>query len=194
MEKENQTDHVAETPLERLLAERLKALRAERGWSLDELARQSTVSRATLSRLENGEVSPTTSVLGKLCTAYGLTMSRLMRMVEEGYIPVMRRGEQAVWTDPENGFRRCSVSPPAKALAGEALECELQPGTRISYEGTPRQGLEHHLLLLDGQLQVTVSGQAHALLPGDCLRYQLDGPSAFVTPASAGARYILFIV
>ena len=31
-------------------------------------------------------------------------------------------------------------------------------------------------------------------LPGDCLRYQLFGPSAFVTPANSGARYLLFIV
>jgi transcriptional regulator with XRE-family HTH domain len=194
MENHKTTEVELETTLDRLLAERLKLLRGERGWSLDELAKRSAVSRATLSRMENGEVSPTTSVLGKLCTAYGLTMSRLMRMVEEGYLPLMRRSEQPVWTDPENGFRRRSVSPPARALAGEALECELQPGTRISYEGTPRQGLEHHLLLVDGQLQVTVGGQAHELLPGDCLRYQLDGPSSFVTPAGTGARYLLFIV
>jgi transcriptional regulator with XRE-family HTH domain len=38
---------------DRRLAERLRALRGERGWSLDELARRSGVSRATLSRLEN---------------------------------------------------------------------------------------------------------------------------------------------
>ena len=38
-----------------------------------------SVSRASLSRLENAEVSPTASVLGRLCAAYGLTMSRLMR-------------------------------------------------------------------------------------------------------------------
>ncbi len=180
--------------IDRRIAQRLKGLRSERGWSLEELARRSNVSRATLSRLENAEVSATASVLGKLCAAYDLTVSRLMYMVEEDFAPLVRRNAQSVWTDPESGFRRRSVSPPARTLAGEALECELEPGTRITYDRPPRHGLEHHLLLIDGRLEVTVDGHTYALRPGDCLRYQLFGPSAFTTPEGRSARYFLFIV
>lgn len=184
----------ADTSIDRRIAERLRALRAERGWSLDELARRSDVSRATLSRLENAEVSPTASVLGKLCAAYDLSVSRLMYLVEEDFAPLVRRDEQPLWTDPETGFRRRSVSPPARPLAGEVLECTLEPGTRITYDRPPRRGLEHHLLLLDGRLEVTVGGHTCDLRPGDCLRYQLFGPSAFATPEKRSARYVLFIV
>lgn len=176
------------------LAQRLHALRAERGWSLDELAQRSGVSRATLSRLENADVSPTANVLGKLCAAYGLTMSRLMRMVEDDFTAVVRREAQALWVDASLGFRRRCVSPPAQTLAGEALECELAAGTRIDYDSPPRPGLEHHLLLVEGALTVSVDGKQHALLPGDCLRYQLFGASAFLTPPESAARYYLFIL
>lgn len=179
---------------EQRLAARLKQLRVEQGWSLDQLASASQVSRATLSRLENGEVSPTTSVLGKLCAAYGLAMSRLLRMVEDDFPPLLRRAQQSVWTDPDTGFRRRSVSPPSRALAGEALECELDAGVTITYTASPRPGMEHHLLLQEGKLNVTVDGRAHDLLAGDCLRYQLHGPSAFTTPPDSGARYFLFLV
>lgn len=185
------SDH---TSIDLLIAQRLKGLRAERGWSLDELARRSNVSRATLSRLENAEVSPTTSVLGKLCAAYGLTLSRLMHMVEDNFVPLIRRSTQSVWTDPTIGFRRRSVSPPAQTLAAEALECELEPATRITYDRPPRLGLEHHLLLIEGQLEVSVDGHTYDLRPGDCLRYQLFGPSAFATPQHCAARYILFLL
>jgi transcriptional regulator with XRE-family HTH domain len=180
--------------IDRRIAQRLRGLRAERNWSLDDLARLSNVSRATLSRLENAAVSPTASVLGKLCVAYGLPMSRLMRMVEDEFTPLVPREAQAVWSDASVGFRRRSVSPPAQALSGEALECELEAGVRIDYDASPRAGLEHHLILLEGQLQITVDGRSHALQAGDCLRYQLFGPSAFVTPAHCAARYILFII
>ncbi|MEG1117678.1 MAG: helix-turn-helix transcriptional regulator, partial [Janthinobacterium sp.] len=47
---------LTENGTEQRLAARLKQLRVERGWSLDQLAGASQVSRATLSRLENGEV------------------------------------------------------------------------------------------------------------------------------------------
>jgi transcriptional regulator with XRE-family HTH domain len=176
------------------IAQRLRGLRAERRWSLDALAQRSGVSRATLSRLENTEVSATASVLGKLCAAYGLPMSRLMRMVEGDFDPLVRRDAQSVWTDSSVGFRRRSVSPPAQTLAAEVLACELEPGARITYDRPPRPGLEHHLLLIKGQLEITVDGKAHDLRPGDCLRYQLFGPSAFATPRRCGASYYLFIV
>jgi len=182
------------TPIDRLIAQRLKSLRAERGWSLDELARRSNVSRATLSRFENAEVSPTASVLGKLCTVYGLTMSRLMHLVEDDFVPLVRQSAQLVWVDQTVGFRRRSVSPPAHGLAAEVLECELEPGMRITYDGPPRSGLEHHLLLIEGRLEVSVDGRSYDLRPGDCLRYQLFGPSAFATPEHCSAKYILVIV
>lgn len=187
-------DTIVDMSLDRRLAKRLRDLRAERRWSLEELARRSAVSRATLSRLENAEVSPTASVLGRLCAAYGLTMSRLMHMVEDDFAPLVRREAQPMWTDPETGFRRRSISPPARSLAGEALEGALGPGVRITYDAPPRPGLEHHLLLLDGRLEVTIEGRAHALRPGDCLRYQLFGPSAFATPGDSGAHYVLFVL
>jgi transcriptional regulator with XRE-family HTH domain len=179
---------------DRRIAQRLKSLRTERGWSLDELARLAAISRATLSRMENGEVSPTASVLGKLCAVYGLTMSRLMRMVEDEFIALLARADQPVWTDPSAGFRRRSVSPPAHALAGEVIECELDPAACIRYDGPPRPGLEHHLHLIAGRLDLSVDGVAHQLHPGDCLRYQLAGASVFSTPPDIGARYFVFIV
>ncbi|HKD76031.1 MAG TPA: helix-turn-helix domain-containing protein [Ktedonobacterales bacterium] len=180
--------------IDQLIARRLKELRTERGWSLDDLAQRSTVSRATLSRLENAEVSPTASVLNKLCAAYGLTLSRLLYMVEEGFAPLIRRNAQSVWIDQTSGFRRRSVSPPAQALVGEVLECELEAGTRITYDRPPKEGLEHHLLLIEGRLEVSVNGHTYELWPNDCLRYQLFGPSVFATSAQCAARYLLFIV
>jgi transcriptional regulator with XRE-family HTH domain len=176
------------------IAARLRALRAERGWSLDELARRSGLSRATLSRLENADVSATAASLGKLCAAFGLTMTRLMRLVEEAYQPKLAPPNQPVWTDPGTGFVRRSLSPPAAGLAGEVIECLLPSGTHIAYDAPARPGLEHHLIMLDGRLMVEIEGAAHELSKGDTLRYQLFGSSRFVTPDDAAARYHLFIV
>ena len=180
--------------IDRRIAQRLRELRRQHGWSLDGLAQRSQVSRATLSRLENGEVSATANVLGKLCAAYGLTLSRLMLLVEDDFVPLVRRDTQPVWTDPTTGFRRRSVSPPARTLAGEALLGDLAPGQCLVYDRPPRPGLEHHLILIGGDLSVTVEGRTYELRPGDCLRYQLFGASTFTTPDHSAAHYILFIV
>jgi transcriptional regulator with XRE-family HTH domain len=180
--------------IEQRIAQRLKDLRVERGWSLDDLAGRSGVSRATLSRLENSATGPTTGMLSKLCAAFGMTMSRLMHMAEGDFPALVRRASQGTWTDPALGFKRRAVSPPARRLAGEVIEGELGPGTRIAYDHVPKPGLEHHLLLLEGQLEITIGGERHELKAGDCLRYQLFGPSAFATSKKTSARYLIFMV
>src|SRR5262245_48327919 len=153
-----ETAEMIDATIGRRIAQRLKNLRLERGWSLDDLAGRSGVSRATLSRLENSAISPTTAMLSKLCAAYGMTMSRLMHMAEGDFPALMRRASQGLWTDPALGFRRRAVSPPARSLAGEVIEGELGPGTRIAYDHVPKPGLEHHLLLLEGRLVITIGG------------------------------------
>lgn len=181
-------------PLGARIAARLRALRAERQWSLEDLARLSGVSRATLSRLEKADVSATAQQLGRLCAAFGLPLSRLMLMIEGEFPPLMPQAAQPIWRDPATGFTRRSVSPPATALAGEAIEGRLPAGTIIEYPLSPRPGLEHHLILLEGALSVTIEGETHHLAPGDCLRYRLFGASVFCTPPAHSARYFLFMV
>jgi DNA-binding XRE family transcriptional regulator len=181
-------------PVEDRIAERLKALRGERGWSLDETARRSGVSRATLSRIENREVSPTTAVLGKLCSAYGVTMSWLMVEVERGFTALVRRADQTIWTDPDTGFHRTTVSPPAHGLTGEVIACSLPPGAHLAYDAPSRPGIEHHLLMLAGTLDITQGDLRAVLHEGDCLRWKSAGPSAFVTPPETGARYLIFVL
>lgn len=189
-----ETNETTDASIDWRISQRLKDLRTERGWSLDELAGKSGVSRATLSRLENSAVSPTTGLLAKLCAAYGLTMSRLMHMAEGDFAPLVRRAAQATWTDAALGFKRRAISPPSRTLAAEVIEGELGPGARIAYDHAPKPGLEHHLLLIEGRLHITVGGESYDLKPGDCLRYQLFGPSAFTTPEKSGARYLIFMV
>lgn len=170
---------------------RLKSLRQERDWSLDDLAARSGVSRASLSRLEKGSVSATAAVLWRLCESYGLTMSRLIAGVEADFTPLVPRRAQPLWQDPESGLRRRSVSPPSACLTAEVLECELPAGGRIDYGPPPRPGLEHHLYLLKGRLTLTLGAESYRLTKGDCLRYRLFGASRFEADSTRAARYLL---
>jgi transcriptional regulator with XRE-family HTH domain len=178
-------------PADVLLAERLRALRRAQDWSLDELSARSGVSRASLSRIENGEVSPTASVLGRLAGAHSTTISRLLADIEADAPALLKRAEQREWIDQATGFRRRSISPPSLGFDCELLCCELPAGARIDYPLPPRLGLEHHLYLTEGALELTLEGAVYRLLPGDCLRYKLVGASRFVATGRRAAIYLL---
>lgn len=181
------------TDLDARLAARLASLRAERGWSLDTLAERSGISRTTLSRLERGETSPTASLLGRLCIAYGRTMSRLIAETEGEAPQHVRAVDQATWIDPETGFRRRGVSPPATGLDAELVEGVLPAGKTINYAAPAVQGLEQHIWMLGGTLALTVDGKTHHLEPGDCLRFRLFGPTQFTAPGPTNAHYALVV-
>lgn len=172
------------------LAAHLKALRTDRNWSLQDLAEASGISRATLSRIENADVSPTAESLGRLASSFGLPLSQLFAPLDPSFKALIRRDEQSIWTDPEGGFSRRILSPPGTPLKIDLIECSLEPHQCIRYERPAFPGHEHHLVLLTGALSIEVDEVAHRLRPGDCLRYRLRGPSVFTTEDDP-ARYII---
>ncbi|GAA3679549.1 XRE family transcriptional regulator [Nonomuraea antimicrobica] len=169
-------------------------MRVERGWSLDELAGRSGISRSTLSRLERGEISPTAALLGKLCEVHGRTMSRLLAEVESQAPQLVSAAAQPVWRDEESGFVRRSVSPPHLGLRGEVVEGTLRPGADIAYDAPPVPGLEQHIWVLEGAVEITADGRTHTVRAGDCLRFRLWGASRFRCPGPAPVRYAVFVV
>jgi len=176
------------------LGARLAELRAERGWTLGELAEHSGISRSTLSRAERAEISPTASLLNRLCHVYGRTMSHLLSEVERESALLVRAADQTVWTDQASGFVRRSVSPPHSGLRGELVEGRLTAGADIAYDRPPVPGLEQHIWVLDGRLDVTAQDTEHRLGAGDCLRLRVWGPTRFRCPGPEDARYALAVV
>lgn len=181
------------TDLNDRLAERLRQIRGERGWSLQQLADVSGISRSTLSRVENAEVSPTAETLGALSSTYRMTISQLLAPIEAPFAPLVRQADQSVWHDAENGFSRRVVSPPSGGLSAEVVRCELEPYQMISYTAPSVPGHEHHLVMLSGTLVVTAGGEEYRLEAGDCLRYQLYGPSRFQTGVDSASYFIVLL-
>ncbi|GAA2283382.1 DNA-binding protein [Streptomyces ruber] len=189
-------DRAAAVPdsVDRRLGARLAELRAERGWSLGELAARSGASRSTLSRAERAEISPTAALLNRLCAVYGRTMSQLLAEVESEPVTVVRAAGQPVWEDRAAGFVRRSVSPPHTGLRGELVEGRLAAGGDIAYDRPPVLGLEQHIWVLDGRLDVVAQDVEHRLDAGDCLRLRVWGPTRFRCPGPDAVRYALVVV
>ena len=158
--------------------------------TLADLANASGVSRASLSRIENGEVSPTADTLARLSSALNVSISQLIAPMEDRLRAYVPREEQPVFEDTKHGFQRRSISPPDPHLSVELVEASLKPGAMLSYDMPSRPGHEHHIALLSGGLTVIVAGETYALSHGDCLRYLLNGASQF-RAGPQGAHYIL---
>jgi transcriptional regulator with XRE-family HTH domain len=79
------------------LGKRVKKLRADRGWSLEELADASGVSRSMLSEIERERANPTLTVTFRIARAFGLTLQELIESAETSAskIQVIRASDHA---------------------------------------------------------------------------------------------------
>jgi transcriptional regulator with XRE-family HTH domain len=179
--------------IERRVAARLKALRAERGLTLDALAERSGVSRSMISLIERAESSATANLLDKLAASLGVTLASLFAGGDEdAAAPVARAADQTLWRDPETGYVRRNLSPPAFPSPLELVEVVLPPGTRVAYDSGSRAAIvDQQIWVIGGALEVTLGTTTHRLAVGDCLAMQLDRPVAFRNRGAKAARYLV---
>jgi len=177
--------------MNRRLADTLKRLRESRTWTLAELAERSGVSRAMIHKVESGASSPTAALLGRLSGAFGLTVSQLLLEAEGSGSRVARAKDNPVWTDPETGFKRRVLSPPALAGHLELIEGELPPGVAIAYPAASYRFLEHQILVLAGELTFTEGGATHRLKLRDCLALGAPADCEYRNDGKTPCRYLI---
>jgi transcriptional regulator with XRE-family HTH domain len=184
---------LATSDLEARIANRLKDLRAERGLTLDELAKRSGVSRSMISLVERAESSPTANVLDKLSASLGVTLASLFAPEERGEAaPFTRRADQPEWRDPETGYLRRNLSPPGLASSIELVEVVLPAGTRVAYDSGFRVPcVDQQVWVLEGAIEVSVGENLHRLAAGDCLAMRLDRPIAFRNRSRKPTRHLM---
>lgn len=177
-----------------LLATRLRMERETRGWSIADLAAQSGVSRAMISKVERAEASPTAALLGRLSAAFGMTLSTLLARAEGDASPagrVARAAEQPLWRDPATGYLRRTVTPPGSTV--ELIRVELPAGAKVSYPAATYIDWEHVIWSLEGTLRFHEGKTYHDLAAGDCLTLGTPQDCAFENATSAACTYLVVL-
>ncbi len=177
---------------DRSLGLRVRAEREGRGWSLTELSERAGVSRAMIHKVERGESSPTAALLGRLCGAFGFSISTLIARAEAGSERLSRRADQPVWVDPETGYRRRHISP-ATAPA-ELIEVELPPGARVAYPAAAYAFQRQMLHVTEGALTFVEGETTHELEAGDSLTLGPPADCAFLNGGQEPCRYLVVLL
>jgi len=172
------------------LAHRIKLERDSRGWSLAELAERAGVSKATISKIERAEVSPTAVVLVRLASAFDLTLAGLMLRAESERGRFSRAGEQPVWRDPETGYVRKQVfSRPDHPV--ELVRVELPARQQVTLPASSYAHIRQLVWVQTGNLVITEGGERHELAAGDCLGFGSPADTTFANESNAACVYVV---
>lgn len=172
----------------------VRALRAERGLSLDALAARCDVSKSMISLVERGESSPTAVVLEKIASGLGVPLARLFEDPRADASPISRASERSTWRDPDSGYLRKNISPPNYPSPIQIVEVVLPAGARVAYDTGPREPPVHQQIWVQqGRIDFTIGKVSYRLEADDCLAVELNATTAFRNPTRRSARYIVVI-
>ncbi len=179
--------------MDSLIATRLLQLRQAKNLSLVGLAQLSGVSKASISKIERDEMSPSASILGRLAAALGISLAELFAENPAPPQRLRKRADQSVWRDPEAGYRRRQVASNNAGLRFEMVEVEMPRSAQVSYPRWSGKPYPQRLWLLEGSLRVDYGEESFTLDIGDCLDFGVDRPVTFKALGRTACRYLLVI-
>lgn len=175
------------------IGERVRARRHARGWTLDDLAAQSGVSRRMLVNVEQGTANASIATLLRLSEALGVGLPALVAPDEDGErLRVNRSGARPpLWTG-DHGGRAILAAGTAEPDTLELWDWTLGPGDAHASE-PHRAGTQELLAVLEGEVVVTVAGEEAVLRAGDAVAFRGDAVHGYRNEAPVPARFALTV-
>jgi transcriptional regulator with XRE-family HTH domain len=181
------------TSLAAALAGILQSLRAERGWSLDQLALRSGVSKGVLVALEQGRSNPNLATLARIGDAFGVPVTRLVDVPDEPAVRITGPDRARVlWRGPAGGTGTIigATEPP---WAVELWRWSVQPGERFGGDAHA-PATKEMIWVESGTVTLTVAGRGHRVGPGDCARFPGGLPHSYANEGAEPALMTMIVV
>ena len=181
------------TDLAGALARILQSLRAERGWSLDQLALRSGVSKGVLVALEQGRSNPNLATLARIGDAFGVPVTRLLDVPDEPAVRITSPHQARVLWRGEAGGTGTIIAATDPPWAAELWRWTVQPGERFG--GDAHAPATREMVWVEsGTLTLTVAGERHEVRSGQCARFPASRPHRYENAGDQPARLTMVVV
>lgn len=180
---EHAGDDVVDPELDALVGTNVKALRAQRGYSLDVLAGLSGVGRQTLGQIEIGRTVPSVGTLWKIARAFEVPFSVLLARPENLATRVFRSAQAKRLVSADGRFSSRALFSADDKGKVEFYELWLAGHGREDAEAHA-PGTRENLIVTAGRLSLELGPERFELAKGDAIVFLADLPHAYVNLGS----------
>lgn len=153
------------------IANVLKLLRQERGWSLDKTALQTGVSKAMLGQIEREESSPTIATLWKIASGFQISFSTFLE--PPSFLVKNEPKNFAANTIIEEKIRIATLFPFDKTTSCEMFKIDLLPG--CEHQSLPHEpGVIEHILVIEGVVDLFFQEKWHSIRKNEGFRFEAN--------------------
>jgi transcriptional regulator with XRE-family HTH domain len=167
---------------------RLRELRLKRGWTLEELACRSSLSKGFLSRLESGGRQASIAAALTLSRIFNVSLASLFESQPATGPCVMVRGADAV-EKSINGLKYVPLSNAGHFFNLQPIKV-IVPVSRRGNEHYHHEG-EEWVYLLSGRLRLSLAGKIYDLVPGDAAHFDSQLSHRLIATGKKDAEVLL---
>lgn len=176
------------------LGRRVKKLRGDRGWSLEELAAASGVSRSMLSEIERERANPTLSVTYRIARAFGLALQDLLESADSASaIQTIRARESSQIFRKDAQCQIRTLSPLNLEKDVEFYELRLAAGGALRSQPHV-EGTREFLTVEEGTVELLSGNSRETLSKGDSATYRADVPHDIANPGADEVVAFLVVI
>jgi transcriptional regulator with XRE-family HTH domain len=155
------------------LGARLRLLRNQNGWTLEQLSLRTDLSEPFLSRLESGRRQPSLAALITLARAYAMPLAALLEETPASPAPVVIRAGEAS-ERYANGLQYRVASGNSPNVNLHAIHVTVPP--QREHEAFYRHDGEEWIYVLSGRLRLIFENAEHLLKQGDSAHFEAATP------------------
>lgn len=181
-------------PISGQISQRVKLLRQQRGWSLEQLATASGVSKSMLSQIERNQANPTLAVTCKIAQAFSMSLAEFVEMPSaSSAIHVIRADDREHLYRSDEAVEIRTLSPLNLEKDVEFYHVRLKAGGALK-SAAHFQGTREFLTVEQGKVKVESSSDTAELTKGDSTTYRADVPHAIENIGKGEATVFLVVI
>ena len=183
--------------VERIPAEvgaRVRNARTLRGWTLDQLAERSGVSRRMIVNVEAGTSNASIATLLRLATALHVSLADVVSDVSPREVIVVTgpADREPLWRGSAGGRALMVASADTPDML-ELWDWTMQPGDEYESEAH-RLGTRELLHVLAGRLWLTVAGDIRELGEGEAASFEAAVPHRYANEGNVPLRFTMTVL
>lgn len=178
-------------PIQAQIAENLISIRKLRGYSYDQLATVTGVSKGMLSQIEKGESSPTVNTLWKIANGLQVSFSSLVEEIEPT-VSVVRLDQKTAITEHNDLYQVYPYFPFDSSKKFEIFYMQLNPGC-VHTSDRHHGSVEEYLLVCDGEATLSIYSERYTLKKGDSMKFQANQSHTYANHTNESTSCYLLI-
>ena len=175
------------------LGAKVAAARAERGWSLAQLAQRAGLSPAAVHKIEKSGMTPTIASLMKVAAALGKSVSYFVDEPANANVNVIRGDERAKVYTSKQGLELRNLSGRYGGFAMAGAEAVVEPLADSGPVPMNHPG-EELVIVLEGRMEFEVDGECLEVEAGDSIHFRSVRPHSWRNPTEEPARAVWLVV